>query len=913
MPNSLNLQDIEEHAGKASLEDLALLARHYYAERVEGYWVPDPADDSWKLHTPSRAELAQSIVVRSEIQPLNICMPRFALRTRFENDPGNASILHLRRLAIWQQYVGELPALRFADRVARERGRHPGIASINGHLAGQPLHDVLAKEPPFAIADSLLTLPSKYLSLRDYHIIRTRLHHFTGEYSNKSRDGEPHSTPYAYTAHRSGGLCAQSCCFMATALLHEHAKTVCGIADISYLAKTDRAQEVFISGLDPDEMNRYFAKAGLAAPVQFPNKALFRRGEMQEANLPVAETQMLRCLYEYTLSDIPTILIVDARRLHRFYHHNGFEPLVSRSPGSPVLHTLLCVGSERTLDAGSVSETSLLTLLQGTIFVVHDPSGMPFMRIRGRDLVASAADADQDRNFPILGLMPVVPGAVRVPLLRTSGSGVGLMEFAGAAGPDSNRHLGFCLAQAGAAHASFEITRPYSVWPEVRHLLAGFCTQRLRALLCRRLGLSPRHWLWFERRNDRVVVWDAQSPLDESLDSRVEAPANRLAEILVANGRILPQINPGATLRVEEERPASSARSSTPDHWPKPSLRLQVGAISSFDTRPYGHPCQLPAALRGVEVYAFMSRDLQDLGVTSDLRHPVHVLAEKEKDPRERDRVAARIAERLKQHYSGRTITGFATYLPELRSPVPEIALMASRYFQFLVRTAACLNRIQAVDGTFTIELVAGAVFDGLWPAVSKYGPDNNGYGVNLISKEKVHRRILRNILPAVKLADRINTPEMRVQFAFESEPGALFALHTFQDLVRFVDKLDNLPESDPRHRLVGLNCDIPHWAFLSDVTIERLSETPQGRAVVQRIVHAHISDHTEGHWADNPLYTSHDAEDFIPWIRLLEGLDFGRPARLPKFSGWVSVELEACRDPGLVSASASSLRKLCR
>ena len=113
---------------------------------------------------------------------------------------------------------------------------------------------------------------------------------------------------------------------------------------------------------------------------------------------------------------------------------------------------------------------------------------------------------------------------------------------------------------------------------------------------------------------------------------------------------------------------------------------------------------------------------------------------------------------------------------------------------------------------------------------------------------------------------------------------------------------------------VIGINLDIPHWAFLG----QRDSESPQREKikvedidnnVLRRIVHAHISDHGRGHFCDDVIFSINQREAFTPWIRLLtkrKVLDSAAdlPQDFPRYSGYVSNELEACKSREMIKES---------
>lgn len=110
----------------------------------------------------------------------------------------------------------------------------------------------------------------------------------------------------------------------------------------------------------------------------------------------------------------------------------------------------------------------------------------------------------------------------------------------------------------------------------------------------------------------------------------------------------------------------------------------------------------------------------------------------------------------------------------------------------------------------------------------------------------------------------------------------------------------------------VGVNLDIAHWAFLAGIHPFWL-ELPENRCVRNRVIHCHASDHSCGHLSDNFLGAFH-WDEFKKWMHLVANLarEYRPPGR-PRYSGLVSLELEACRSINTVECSLRRLRRLLR
>ena len=99
----------------------------------------------------------------------------------------------------------------------------------------------------------------------------------------------------------------------------------------------------------------------------------------------------------------------------------------------------------------------------------------------------------------------------------------------------------------------------------------------------------------------------------------------------------------------------------------------------------------------------------------------------------------------------------------------------------------------------------------------------------------------------------------------------------------------------------IGINVDVCHM-WLCKIGPEFLRQ-PKIR---NRIAHVHIGDIGAGHISDLVSGTVHSYDEYCDWFRLFSEIanDLPRPDTLPPFSGCLSVELEAVRDPTMVAAA---------
>ncbi len=141
-------------------------------------------------------------------------------------------------------------------------------------------------------------------------------------------------------------------------------------------------------------------------------------------------------------------------------------------------------------------------------------------------------------------------------------------------------------------------------------------------------------------------------------------------------------------------------------------------------------------------------------------------------------------------------------------------------------------------------------------------------------------------------------------------EPSPLTLVSTIDDLEE-IARLLNEDSEFKNHQLanlLGFNLDIPHWEFLAGIDPDEVRRKP---GVFERIMHAHLSDHTNGHFADAVTGIHHpDRGVFERWLYLLSERATMKDPRF-QFSGHISTEMEVCGDPLAVYRSAKRTQQL--
>lgn len=337
---------------------------------------------------------------------------------------------------------------------------------------------------------------------------------------------------------------------------------------------------------------------------------------------------------------------------------------------------------------------------------------------------------------------------------------------------------------------------------------------------------------------------------------------------------------------------------AAPD-WPK------IAVISSFSTSGVLDSGYWPEAVAHSEVYAFMFRDIVKLFPESE-EDPIGAMAALAEDDENNDARFEEIARRVVSAFSNRkiraTVSAMATYFPEISCREGNLKKRGLDSLRFMIRLGGQIRAIYGMDSPFFIEFVGG----GLAECIEYVdGPDGE-YEAKISSPDEAIQELVTTLMQLRTLARKNH-----VILAAEFEPGLLNVLGHKNHLLEFCRLLDAQEEST---EFVGLNLDIAHFAFLGEVTPSFLRNHPK---VVDRIVHAHISDHCDGgHFGDAPVGSIHGIAAFRPWLYLLAEINKlrgpaskNRPESAIPYSGLVSVEQEACRSLDALSESIKTIK----
>lgn len=493
-----------------------------------------------RLQPSQEARIAPSLITRGEIQIFGCSTPRFALRIYFRNSPGFLNIRRLRPLETILQ--------------RRKASTEPPQSSLHT-LSHEEIVQILQDERQSCIADCLLPHPQD-ISLDDYHILKVRLSDAYGE-TLSGFNAHYSSTPFVKNVSLGGGLCAQACCFMSTALLHDHALGVHGLADITALANSPRHRILSISDMNYPAMSRYFAAVSLAMTQQCTHAQCFD-GPIHGLKADTLEFES--AIKSYLLSGIPVVLPVDTGRMLGFksldsaeprqesdsiYKQNGLTIDVTKFDRTkPDRHCVVIVGVSKYSEPGH------------TKFLFNDPSYFPFMDATVTELMDAGPYLGNTGQIDRTTFFSITPAAVKMPLLDYKPLGsleyrAGLRRLSKTfrqtqmASPlryPAEQTTHFILTQI-KDFSSLRYLDPLThktdhipkAWASIRDQLV-LLGQKLQATV----HWQDHRWLWLEIMKDAIWVWDAevepimydeQAGMHEYLVAKLAINGNQIATI----------------------------------------------------------------------------------------------------------------------------------------------------------------------------------------------------------------------------------------------------------------------------------------------------------------------------------------------------------------------------------------------
>jgi sugar phosphate isomerase/epimerase len=328
-------------------------------------------------------------------------------------------------------------------------------------------------------------------------------------------------------------------------------------------------------------------------------------------------------------------------------------------------------------------------------------------------------------------------------------------------------------------------------------------------------------------------------------------------------------------------------------------MKPKVSLLSSFSAIGLSEAATVIATndVKYVELYAFMQQDLDALWPRGG-SHSTNALHRMAGD-HDNQSVINHVAQEVYRLLGNAQVVAIATFLPEIASHGNGMSSTATKAVSFLLRLIGALNQLG--HPVNVIELVGGSVVDGLWRGRTKSGVET--YVVNRMNSDACLQRLFAGIRT---VSEFIVENGLSTRIALELEPGPLFNFSGREALLRFCQMINSDVATSST---VGFNLDLPHWCFLAGIDLAWLRTQS---SILDRIAHAHVSDHSSGHFSDAEPYLFHGASDIGPWLRFLgtlPSLKTKKPA-IP-YSGYISCELECCDSEHRVKRALDSTKEL--
>ena len=508
-PQGLNSDEVRKEIGRSRYYELRLTIDRLYDPEVEVSF-----------------RIAPSIIARSELELLGLGEPRFGIRASLFDGDRQLGFVNLRKIkSTWRQRS----TWYYPEGSVRQTPKQTWwslllelFRSNTDLLEFDSPSDVVWDASP--IADCLLELPSKFFK-KGYESIKVNLGVAYGE--TLSDDTPLVGTPFMrHIPCSGGGLCAQAVCFMATALMFRFATNIYGLAEITKLATGVKGDEMVITGLYPRAISKYFSEVGLRASIQSTGKV-----RNEDTLLPALNTFNL-ALRACVRSKCPVIVMVDGGRMAGDFldvssdeqcilERNGLQlpPKTPQGePGEARNHAVLIVGF------GGQDQ-----------FLVNDPATEPFLEANVRQL-SDAAMYQSSRGKRLAEIrrhlcLPVTPSAVKSTLLDVTHAdpsqvvAEGLMTrvrlvrslipFSTDPGQVDPEIASLPEVHATEQFESIELVQIEALseyepingnenWEDIEKLLAQRCDE---------WGWDSRHWIWIERIQGTLWIWDAEREL----------------------------------------------------------------------------------------------------------------------------------------------------------------------------------------------------------------------------------------------------------------------------------------------------------------------------------------------------------------------------------------------------------------
>jgi hypothetical protein len=890
---------------------------------------------------PTSPRMAPSLICKSEVELFGRSMPRFGFRIQ----TADGGFLNVRRLA---SFAGQL----YPD-----------------NLVPREVIELVRNAP--CVADAFLKPPSR--NTNDWHYLSAPFAKVCGELEHESADIQltpfvRHMKPGGGMCAQAVSFMAAALHRDLDAPVHGMPE----ITFIATEKNGIPPASISFDGLSTSEIAHYFNSKRndrLAARWE-ASKLLFPAATSLNdpaASLIADYEHALRC---YILSNVPVIAPVDVGRMQGISGSdtiNYYQTNVSGSQTMTLLNdpltdpdrvSIFKKNGLRNLEhsAEQLKELAHVVLVVGctkkstgddfaperygknaeTLFAFNDPAHFPFMTANAHDLVlvSSYTSSESPVETMLLGwMLPVVPRAVKMPLLDESeGDAAGILNI---------------------SHTLKDISFKCPNGTEVKKILSGERKPQFRLIQCTRTeifrqtqeilqwdtnkvettyGRFFEHfsddrnapWCWLEIDHANVLLWDAQKSIPKAdLLSLGEAAvlgktANDADIVRERVWQFADLILIGAYVQdlkgisVFARAPVPSASIVTP--LPSLSARLTPCLLTSFEVVRSWDDVSKQCQDECVEFYMFMQKTAEQIFVPKPpAKWNLRNLLKRRRPPVEplehssalqfmaanstNEKLKVRVATTLLASHP--QIVAIATYLPSLcageRGPDTDInpALLA---LEFVLGVIIEMKKKAPERAPKILELVGGTRL----LARVDVNPKTGNYDVRCIEEHFAIENIIECVAQVLPLIDQAD-----IEVAFEFEPSCLMALGSIRALQIFIANLQKRAIDDPRWKRVGLNLDIAHFAFIEGC---RPSFVPP--EILDYAVHAHISLHTRGHFADGILEDDEMSSNSkkhraLEWLRTIANLKNEKRAK-----GFVSLELECAKTWSQVERSFNRLKE---
>lgn len=250
-----------------------------------------------------------------------------------------------------------------------------------------------------------------------------------------------------------------------------------------------------------------------------------------------------------------------------------------------------------------------------------------------------------------------------------------------------------------------------------------------------------------------------------------------------------------------------------------------------------------------------------------------------------------------------RSVASVTTFIPEIshvRSDEKDRATVLTMANVLHLAVLIARSQPQGLRNSrrLPVEIVAGSLIEGL-----RHRSDENNCAASLRSRSSAQAAVLECLRSALRHL-KAHVPDDEIPYiALELEPAPYCILN---DQKAVNSLLEAIEADDLLAGHVGFNIDLAHWR-IAKVDYGKLSaDFPNWE---QRVFHAHISGHhPTAHFGDC-LIRSDEWGPYLPELERLEKLARD-PKRYPRFSGVVSIELEAIESPEKVTQFTGELAR---